>query len=717
MSPADSPALTDDALLLRAHQQLKLVIDAESDLRARMLEDYRFVDEDEGQWDTATKTERRQDGRPCLQIDRTSGQVRQVTNRILEARPAIQITPVDQGADIEKAEVRQGVIRYIEDESDAEIAYATGAEHQVKFGRGYWRIVPTYVDDESSDPARLLKQEPRILEVDNPFSVYCDPQFRYGTSTQPGQAMRFAFVGEDVDPDEYQARYDHEGPSSGSLDALRSTGDAAPDWFPRGKVHICEYFYVDTRYEEVKVGISTRRVPRRAVKWCLINAVRVIERRDVPGPYIPIIPVIGERTNIDGVIDLKGLVRRAKDPQRMVNYGRSKTVETEALAPSAPFIAAFGQTEAFEEQWKTANRRNWSRLVYDPISVAGVVVPPPQRNFGEPAIQALLGMSREFENDLRAMMQMPDVQGQELRREQSGKAIRFRELQSETGNSHFAIGLRRAIRLTGKILNAWIPVYFDVPTQLQIVGKDGRPQEVILHAGQGDAAQRLLGPSAPQAPGAPAGGQTRPTTTPPTIVDLRVGRYDVKVSTGPSYQAQREENRDRLGSILERNVELMPLIGDLFFENWDDPIGQQIAKRLKKANPMLAEESGEGPPPIPPEVQEKMAALTAQHEALTQTVEQLTQERDSKVQELAAQAALTQQELQQQAALKQEELALKRQAMQQEAALELDKARIKADTELEIVRMKLETERAIAALQAEVSAASRAAAPGTETST
>ena len=656
-------ALADEAEIQQAHQRFKLIKDADEPLRQRQLADWKFVDEDYGQWDAQQKKDREADGRPCIQIDRTSGQIRQVSNRIMEARPAIQISPVDNGADLHKAEVRQGVVRYIEDESEADYAYALAVEHILKFGRGAWRLVPEYIHQEHKDEAQLFKQEPRIRALENPFGVYLDPRPNlYGP--------RFGFVPEDLDPEDYNARFGEE--SLVGLETMRGSGDAVPDWFPKGKVRICEYFYVVSTFRTVTMQEGertiTRKVETRQVKWCLINAVKVLERRDIPGPYIPIIVVEGERSVIDGVVDVKGLVRRAKDPQRMVNYGRSKTVEAEALAPSAPFIAAWGQIEPYQKYWDTANRRNWSYLPYEPIGPAGDRLPPPQRNFGEPPIQALLGMSREFENDLRASMQMPDIQGQELRREQSGKAIKFRDMLSEAGNAHFAANLRRAIVLTGKILNAWIPVYFDVPTQLQIVGKDGKPREVIVHAGN----QAAIPTPPPE------------NIDPKDIVDLNVGRFDVKVSTGPSYQSQRQENRDQLGEILAKNPELMPLFGDLFFENWDDPIGQQIAKRIRKSNPALAEEDGAEKPQIPPE-------FLQQHEQLIQAVQQLTEERDAKLKELESEEKR-----------KGAELASKEKLAQMDDATERAIAAAKLEVEREIAMLKIEHERDMAAMKVEM---------------
>jgi len=59
------------------------------------------------------------------------------------------VLPVDSGADIKTAEVFQGLIRHIEQQSDASVAYSTAGDHQATMGRGYWRIDTEYEDDRS----------------------------------------------------------------------------------------------------------------------------------------------------------------------------------------------------------------------------------------------------------------------------------------------------------------------------------------------------------------------------------------------------------------------------------------------------------------------------------------------------------------------------------------------------------------------------------------
>jgi len=64
--PAPSTTFSDEQILRQLHADYKLVQTVEGELRERMLADWKFVDEDGGQWTTAAKDDR--GGRPTLRM-------------------------------------------------------------------------------------------------------------------------------------------------------------------------------------------------------------------------------------------------------------------------------------------------------------------------------------------------------------------------------------------------------------------------------------------------------------------------------------------------------------------------------------------------------------------------------------------------------------------------------------------------------------------------
>ena len=621
---------TVDAFLRLAHERFRTVNDAESELRAKMLEDLKFRASD--QWPDHIRSDREKDNRPCLTINRLPQFIRQVTNNQRASRPAVAVSPTGDDGDPEIAEVFQGIVRHIENRSDADVAYSTAGEHQVTMGRGYVRVITDYIDD---DPTRL-DQEVKIERVQNPFSVYVDP-----SSQKPdGSDARYAFIVEDLPKEEYRARF----PASqmAALSEFTSAGNQAQEWMPEGSIRIAEYFYIEEEREQMALVetlegvrvrvprsalptneeelesltiVAEREVVHRTVKWAMINAVEILEGDDEktdgtiwPGRYIPIVPVLGDEINVNGVKDYRGIVRDSQDPQRMYNYWVSAETEMIALAPRAPFVGAEGQFEGHSEKWKTANVRNYPYLEYKPTSLSGQMVPPPQRQSWEPPIQAMTMAIRQSDNDLKATGGFNDASLGVRGAQESGRAIQNRQQQDEMANSHYLDNLGRAVRQVGRILVDLIPKIYDTSRVLRILGDDDQPRSVMVFAGEEN--------QPPQQPQLPPGVEG--------IYNLGVGRYDVTVSVGPSFQTRRQAGLDAMVQFVQAYPDAFPMIGDLLADNMDFPGAKQLAARLKKMLPEQLQDEID-PSQIPPEVQQHLQQMEAQLKQVMQAYEQAQQ--------------------------------------------------------------------------------------------
>ncbi len=599
--------MSDEKLLELARKRFKAAAEAEQHIREEALVDFEF--RIGNQWPDGVKLQREQDGRPALTINRIPQFLRQVTNEQRLSRPSVQVNAVDSGADVETAEIYQGLTRHIEVSSDAEAAYDTAFECATTGGFGWLRINTEYCNDETFD------QEIRVERILNPFSVYVDP-----SAVKPDRSdMGWAFVVEDFDADEYRAMYPNS--EAAGLSDFASIGDAAPDWRPGGNIRVAEYFRIETKRRELLLMVDgsvvfadefetappaaaivrRRIVEERQVQWAKINGVEVLEQRDWAGKWIPLIPVLGDEVSINGKRHLFGMVRFARDPQRMYNYWVSSATETIALAPRAPFIGVEGQFEGHEAQWRMANVRSFAYLEYKPTSVAGQPAPPPQRNFAEPPIQAIMVSIGQADNDLKATMGIYDASLGQSGAESSGRAILARQRESDTANANYGDNLRRAIKHVGRILIDLIPKIYDSERVVRILRPDGSSDMVPVNQPFEDK------------------GVAR-------IYDLSAGKYDVTISTGPSYQTQRQEAAASMIELAKVEPRLMQVAGDLVVGNMDWPGSQEIAGRLKKLLPPELQDVGQdGQTELPPEAQAQMAAMGQQIEQLTAALEESMQ--------------------------------------------------------------------------------------------
>ena len=102
-----------------------------------------------------------------------AGTAKAVTGDIRLQKPSIKVVPVDSRGDPKTAEVLAGLIRYVENRSDARHAYTAAADSQVVCGIGHWRVFTEYAGDSTFD------QEIRIAAVDDGVSIIWDPDAIY----------------------------------------------------------------------------------------------------------------------------------------------------------------------------------------------------------------------------------------------------------------------------------------------------------------------------------------------------------------------------------------------------------------------------------------------------------------------------------------------------------------------------------------------------------
>mgnify|MGYP003146377349 CR=1 FL=1 len=679
-----------ESFLTLAQERFKTIVDAESILRQKMLEDLEFRASE--QWPDNVKSMREQDNRPCLTVNRIPMFIRQVTNNQRISRPAIEVSPTGDRANDEVAEVLQGVVRHIETKSDADVAYTTAGDHQCTMGRGYIRITTDYVDERDMS----MEQEIKVARVPNPFAVYMDPN----TQEPDGSDARYAFVVEDIPRSEYEFRF----PDSelAGLSEFTSVGNTEQEWMPEGNIRIAEYFYVEETREtmvllmmpdgsqvrEPKSSfnnvdqrvmpsgvtiITEREVTTRTVRWALINAMEVLEGNELlaGGLEWP-----GDEININGVKDYRGIVRDAKDPQRMYNYWVSAQTEMIALAPRAPFIAAEGQMEGHEQKWNTANIRNYPYLEYKPKTVSGQLAPPPQRQTWEPPIQAMTAAIMQSDQDLKATGGFNDASLGQRGPQESGRAIRSRQQQDEMANSHYLDNLARAVRQVGRIVIDLIPRIYDTARVMRITGADEQVKNVMVFSGEENQ------PTQDQMAAVPSAVEG--------IYDMGLGRYDVTVSVGPSFQTRRQDATDALTKFIQAYPAVFPQIGDLLAENMDWPGAKQVAARLRKMLPPNLQEDV-NLAQLPPAVQGRLQQMEMQLKQVTEAYQQTKQALDTDQAKQQAQLEIKRQMIAADAASQERDL---------QAKLQMESIKQDAENARELARV--DQSRASEILQTEV---------------
>ena len=578
----------DEKLMELARTRFKMSSEGFRQIYADYVEDNQFLAGE--QWDQGIKAARQSQNRPCLTVNRLPQSVRIITNDLRENRPGMLVSPTDDDT-ADTADVLQGLIRHIEDDSNAEVAYDTGAICAVKGGIGFLRVITEYSDSMSFD------QDIKIKRIRNPLTVFPDPRCQ-----EPDYSdAEFYFITDDMLYDEYQEMYPTSDAAIGDgFDTLKTT---APDWYTDDVIRVAEYFYIEReRKKIVQISMGDDKFvvfedvlekyksgPRKGdfklmkgqhvtgrretwikkVKWAKINGIEVLESTEWPIDIIPIIPVLGDEIDINGKITLESAIRHAKDPQRLYNIWNSAEAEMIGLAPRAPWVAPAGAFEGFEDKWDTANTRSYSYLEYNPTDVDGRPLPPPMRNVYEPATQAIGQAKAASGEDIKVTMGIPDAGLGMPGNETSGLAIAKRQTQSQLGFSHFADNQKRAMKLLGRIVLALIPVTYDTKRTLRIISESGVTSTVKVN-------QPLTDQN---------GQQIKDANGAAMIHDLTTMKYGVTVASGPSYQTKRQEAANTTQDLIQSFPAIMPVAGDILVRSLDIPYASEIADRLRPADP------------------------------------------------------------------------------------------------------------------------------------
>lgn len=591
-----------------------------SDQREQMLEDLRFSNPScPEQWDENVRRIRESavgGARPCLTFDQTNQYIAQVVNDSRQNKPAIKVMP-SEGGDIGVASRIEGMVRHIEYQSRASIAYDTAQELAARVGLGWLRVVPVVTN------AALNQQEIRIQRVHDPRSIMLDPD-----STEPdGSDATRGWVETTLTKKAFQRRYKDAQVTSWS-------DDGGQGWFTNDTVRICERFAVETKEVNrlivmgengrLEVGedeywdmynrsdgrlqlVGSYMKDERQVSWLTMSGAEELEKTIFPSRWIPLIPVIGYEIWIEGKRYLCGMVRRMRDAQQAYNYERSAYIESVALQPKAPFIAAAEAIEGHEEAWANANTDNKAYLPWNAYAEDGQTqLPMPQRSMPPVVPASFLQGGQMALADIQASIGMYRANLGAPSNETSGKAINARKMEGDTANFHYIDNLARSIEHLGRIVVDMIPRIYDTERQARIMGDDGTSDTVQID------------PTMPEA--------ARKKDERIVAINPNVGEYDVRVKVGPSFTTLRQESSEAMAQLLQRAPQFLPVLGPEWIKNQDWPNAEKVAKLLLAMAPPQVQAIEEDKAEIPPAVMAKMQSMQQQLQEARQLISQLGEE-------------------------------------------------------------------------------------------
>mgnify|MGYP003668142540 CR=1 FL=1 len=563
-------AKKDDEMHALAVKRFERVETKERDQRRLAVEDIKFAQTEDGQWDEGAKEKRR--NRPRFTINRVAGAIDQLIGDQRQNRTDIKIRPVSGGADEDIAKVYTGLIRNIESASKASNAYDCAFDEVVNGGFGGWRVTTEFNDDDAFD------QDIRIKPLNTATtSLWFDD----AAKEYDKRDANFAFVTVDMPLEEHKKRFPDSPMSAWSQMDFNSS--SCQNWHGSDTIKVAEYWVktpitkelallsdgrVIDADEEASVldelsaqGITvkrTRKVKSHKVEMYLMDGSTILEGpKQWAGKFIPLIPMYGRQSHIEGQTYTRGLVRFAKDASRIYNYEISSIIETSALTPKDPLWYTPAMAKGHEAKYRNFTTQNSPFMPYNSDPKA----PGPPVRGGAPAVQqGSLSIIQNASMDIYHVtgMQPPSIgTNPELK---SGKAIQAQERLGDRGQFIFTDNLVKSQEYCAEILLDLIPRIYDTERQVRIMAQDGESENVFINQAVRDE-------------------QTGENVL---VNDLSVGKYDVTAESGPAFATQRQESAQQILDLIATSPMFENLAMDLVAKDLPILESKELTKRVRK---------------------------------------------------------------------------------------------------------------------------------------
>ena len=601
-SKSKGSSQSDEDILCEIKKRFEICETADGETRKMALDDLQFLKGE--QWPEKQRRQRESEGRPCLTINKLPTFLQQVTNDQRQNQASIKVTPVTEDANPKTAEIIQGMIRHIEYDSAADVAYDTAVNSAAAIGFGYFRIVTEYEAEDSFN--QILK----FKRIRNSFTVSMDP-----ASVEPdGSDQQWCIITEKMTKDEFKARYPDATATIQGFDVRQVGASDNQSWMWENMVRVAEYYKIEFEPAELHMLLdgtttwdkpqdptqikNTRSSLKKKVMWRLVTPIEILEEVEILSKWIPVFPVYGTEIDVDGKIYRAGLIRNAKDPAMMYNFWMTSATEEVSLRPKTPYIGAEGQFEGHENKWRQANNRSYPYLEYKPITVDGQMVPPPSRQPMVDVPVGVLAMANHAADNVKGTTGLFDSSLGASGNATSGKQELAQQKQGNVANFHYTDNLHLTLKHAGKVLIYMVPKYYDAQRIVQTRGEDNTAAHATINKWD-DVAQAWVN-------------------------NIAVGQYQAAVSVGPSYATMRAEAADAMVQFGQSWPKLMDVAGDKVVKAMNWPGSEEIAERIERTIPANIKNDPDDPkaqPQVPPEAQQQIQQLTEQ-------VKQLTEEAD-----------------------------------------------------------------------------------------
>lgn len=386
----------------------------------------------------------RGDGRVRQQFPILNQYIERIIGGYDSAPYRVQVSPLNAES-APMAAATQGIVDAIESKSDAKSAFRMALRNAATCGFGWLHCTTAWASDTDESGDVDVTIEP----VRDPISVILDP----ASIATDGRDAEWAAAKELISIGRARALYGDEvlEPGVGATDSAALDEE---DEKAGRRVEVVTYYERSKESREVTLPDGRKKKVRAAQVelWRLVHG-HVVEHRVLFLSRLPIVPVYGLPVRDQDADSWTGIVHRAKDAQRNLNFCISTGAERLALSPTAKIFAADEAIAGREKIYADANRSNRSVLPYRAFTDDGRPLPPPVKI--DPA-QSMSDISSQFQlytSAIASVVGIPaDGIGQAPGRQQTAEETLTRARAAETVLSTIYENLATSVRAVGRVI-------------------------------------------------------------------------------------------------------------------------------------------------------------------------------------------------------------------------------------------------------------------------
>jgi hypothetical protein len=491
-----------------------------------------------------------------------------------------------------KATVMNAVVAGIEARSKAKAIYRSALRSSTTVGYGFIHAITNYnnPEDDSMDVSveiEYIQDYSSVLQ--DPLSTALDgsdAQWRAHVTEMPLKEAKRIY-GDDVD------MYTDEG---GLFEPMNQY-----DTDTESIIKLCTIYEKQTKKSMIWVDadgtVSEEKIENARskekvttfIKCTKIIGNKILMEEDLETKRIPIVPVYGLPMYEDGRPQYVGIIHRAKDAQRLLNYAASMSAERLALSAKANYIASERAIGKYREQWANSSRSNQPVLIFEDIDANGQPIMPPMKQDTAVNVSDVLPMTAAFNQTISSVIGMSSEGiGGEGHVQETAEAALLKAKASETILSTLYENLACSIEEVGRVIMEMVAVNYDTARAVPMTEK----------------------------------GSTEMAEVDFPALNIIPNEYEVAITAGPLLATQRKENSRSLlavATLLGPNaVQIMPeIIDTIDLGDATDSVKQKV-----EAIAQMSAQQAQGDPMAA----QKLQMMTQENDKLRQETQALRQQ-------------------------------------------------------------------------------------------